>query len=59
MSRGLLDDFFAILFQDSTEKNKKADAWSFDEEEELCEGCGEFYEDCTCEDCGDCDSREW
>lgn len=49
---------FDILFndKDDDESSQKADE---EEWEESCEECGEYYDDCECDDCGDEDCENW
>lgn len=52
------ETLFDILFNDKTDDDatKKADE---EEWEESCENCGEYYDDCECDDCGDEDCENW
>lgn len=40
----------------TTKKNGFDDGVSWEEE---CYGCGEHFEDCSCEDCDDEDCEDW
>ncbi len=52
---GLLGEVLSALFGESLKKGKiENDEWM-----EECEECGEHYDDCECDDCGDEDCENW
>lgn len=54
---GLLGEVLSALFGESLKKGK-TESESNDWLEE-CEECGEHYDDCECDDCGDEDCENW
>ena len=53
---GLLGEFLSALYGGASRLKKKKDDESWLEE---CEECGEHYDDCECDDCGDEDCENW
>lgn len=60
---GILFAFFdALLGSSSTNSSRPIKKKSFYDDvpwEEECFGCGEHFEDCSCEDCDDEDCENW
>ncbi len=58
----LLFAFLDALLGEPTHTTKTVKKAGYDDDldwEEECYGCGEHFEDCSCDDCNDEDCEEW